>query len=220
MNKQIDLVKIVGILTRQLKTITAIKSDLIELKNYDKVAVFRDYEKEIENHLDIIKGEKNITEKPLSRKNKEVKKLNFSNESKRILENINKEHKLIFTKDLTLSIINNANRELAGILLKLGIEINDLKNNLENSSNKDDIASKEHPFFTLKSLKAIDTSFLEVKLTNEKEVTPFTILLSILRNENDFTTKTLNKYGMTYEKLFTEIKKKPTHNTVYIKSLK
>lgn len=214
MNKQIDLVKIVSILTRQLKTIIAIKSDLIELKNYDKVAVFRDYEKEIENHLDIIKAKKNITEKPLFPKDKEVKKLNFSNESKRILENINKEHKLIFTKDLTLSILNNANRELAFILLKLGVEINDLKNNLENSSSKDDIASKEHPFFTLKSLKAIDTSFLEVKLTKEKEVTPFTILLSILRNENDLTTKTLNNYGITYEKLFTEIKKKPTHNTV------
>lgn len=214
MNKEINLKEIVRILTRQLKTIIEVKSEFVELKDYEKAGVFRDYEKEIETQLELIKGNKSAIKKPLHIKEQPVSRLNFSNESKNILNSINKENDLIFTKDLTLSILNNTNRKLSDILLELGVEINDLKNNIKNSSSKDDIESKEHPFFTLKTLKAIDTSFLEVKLTKEKEVTPFTILLSILRNENDFTTKTLNKNGITYEKLFAEIKKKPTHNTV------
>lgn len=214
MNKKMNLKEIVDILTKQLKTIIEIKSSFIELKNYEKASLIRDYEKEIETQLELIKDNKSVIKKPLHTKEIQVPILNFSNESKKILKSINKDNELIFTKDLTLNILNNSNRELSDILLKLGVEINDLKNDLGNLSIKDDIASKEHPIFTLKTLKAIDTSFLEVKLTKEKEVTPITILLSVLRNENDFTTTTLKNYGITYEKLFTEIKKKPTHNTV------
>ncbi|MDO7135591.1 Clp protease N-terminal domain-containing protein [Algibacter lectus] len=214
MNKEINFKEIIEILTRHLKAIISIKSEFVELKDYEKVSKFRDYEKEIETQLELLKGNKNAIKKPLHIKEQQVSKLNFSNESKKVLKSINKENALIFTKDLTLSILNNGNSELSDIFLKLGVEINDLKNDLKNSSIKDDIASKEHPLFTLKTLKAIDTSFLEVKLTKEKEVTPYTILLGILRNKNDFTTKTLNTYGITYKNLFTEIKKRPSHNNI------
>ncbi|WP_405296665.1 Clp protease N-terminal domain-containing protein [Algibacter sp. Ld11] len=214
MNKEINFKEIIEILTRHLKAIISIKSEFVELKDYEKVSKFRDYEKEIETQLELLKGNKNAIKKPLHIKEQQVSKVNFSNESKKVLKSINKENALIFTKDLTLSILNNGNSELSDIFLKLGVEINDLKNDLKNSSIKDDIASKEHPLFTLKTLRAIDTSFLEVKLTKEKEVTPYTILLGILRNKNDFTTKTLNTYGITYKNLFTEIKKRPTHSNI------
>ncbi|MDN3665221.1 hypothetical protein ACFFU1_03195 [Algibacter miyuki] len=207
MNKEINLKEIVDILTNQLKTIITIKSDFIALKNYEKAGIFRDYEKKIETQLEKIQGKKSIIKKTFPKEEQHVSKLNFSNNSKRILETISKENKIIFTKDLTINILNNLDSKLSDTLSNLSIELNVLKMNLINSSNKNDIPSKEHPLFSLKALKAIDTSFLEVKLTKEKEVTPSTILLSILRNKKDFTTKILNEHGITYEKLFTEIKK-------------
>lgn len=206
--------KIISVLENSIQTLIAIKSDLIELKNYEKVAVFRDYEKQIEKQLDIIKGETNFPQEPLSIKAQKVETPNFSKETKRILKTINKENELIFTKDLTLKILNNPDSNLVSIFSKLGIERNEIINSLNNSFCKDDIVSRDHLLFTMKALKAIDTSFLEIKLTKENEVTPLTILLCVLRNVNDLTTKILHKHGMTYEKLLTEINNNHTHNTI------
>ena len=214
MNKEIKLIEIVEILTKQLNTIIEIKSGFIELKDYEKASIFRDYEKEITTQLDTIQGKKSIIKEPLLIKEHQVLKLNFSNETKNLLNTIYKENELVFTKSLTLNILNNLDIKLSQSLSKSGIELNELKRSLNNLSSKYDIISKEYPIFTLKALKAINASFLEVKLTKEKEITPYTILLCILRNENDLTTKTLNKYGITYKNIFTEIQKMPTHNNV------
>lgn len=54
MKKEIDLKVVIEILTKHLKTMIAIKTDLIELKDYEKVAIFRDYEKEIENRISLL----------------------------------------------------------------------------------------------------------------------------------------------------------------------
>ena len=48
-------------------------------------------------------------------------------------------------------------------------------------------------------LKAINTSFLELKLLKGAVVTPNILLLSILRNETDNTKKTLNMLGLNYK---------------------
>jgi nitrous oxide reductase len=209
MDNAIDLEEIVGILKNQLKIIIPIKSDLIKLKKYEKYVEFKDYEKQIETQLETVQAKKSF---PVEKQ--KVSKPNFSIESKKILEAINKKNEIIYIKDLTINIFNNSDRKLIYIFSKLGIKINELKKSLDNLSNTNDVISKEQPLFTLKALKAIYYSFLEIKLTKEKEVTPFTILLCILRDENDHTTQLLKNYGITYEKLFTVIRKKPTHNTV------
>jgi hypothetical protein len=209
MDNAIDLEEIVGILKNQLKIIIPIKSDLIKLKKYEKYVEFKDYEKQIETQLETVQAKKSF---PVEKQ--KVSKPNFSIESKKILEAINKKNEIIYIKDLTINIFNNSDRKLIYIFSKLGIKINELKKSLDNLSNTNDVISKEQPLFTLKALKAIYYSFLEIKLTKEKEVTPFTILLCILRDENDHTTQILKNYGITYEKLFTVIRKKPTHNTV------
>lgn len=206
MNKEIELTEIIKILTRQLKLITLLKSDLIERKKHKNSEILRELEKEIVTQLYIIRGKKNLNKKPLPIIEKHTFKKKFSSESKKILDAINKGNELIYTKDLTLNILNSPDRTLIYIFSKLEIKINELKESLGNLSNTNDVTCKELPLFTLKALEVIYYSFLEIKLTKEKEVTPFTILLCILKNKNDLSTQVLNNYGITYERLLTAIR--------------
>lgn len=208
MRKEIDLKQITNVLKEQLKITIDIKNELINLEINEKAALFRDYEKKIENHLELIQKKDGaiiphlIDKKPFS-------KIHFSNESMKLLKTVEKKNTIIFTNDLAINILKNSKN-----ISKMIISYDILLDSLTQSIIENDMKSKNFPQFSIKSIKAIRSSFLETKLTKESKVSSLTILLCILRNEMDLTTIILNKHGLTYEKLFNYIKKKPTYNTV------
>lgn len=208
MKKEIDLKKITNVLAEQLKTTIAIKNELIDLEINDKAALFRDYEMQIENHLESIQGKERIIIPNLINK-KSFSKIDFSIESIKLLKKLEKKKKIIFTNELALNVIENSK-----IISKFIVDYDILLKSLTKSKIDNDIKSKDFSQFSIKSIKAIKAAFLEIKLTKENKVTPFTILLCILRNEMDSTTIILNEHGITYEKLFNLVKIKPTYNTV------
>lgn len=194
MKKEIDLKVVIEILTKHLKTMIAIKTDLIELKDYEKVAIFRDYEKEIENRISLLEGKnsQNIENSPSN----EIEQFNcnFTTETAKIINYIDKP---IFTNKIVVSITERLNI-VSDEILKMDIDLNDLRTELT-SIFINDFVTKDNPNISHNSLKGFKTSFLEAKKLREKEVSISTLFLSILRNETDLTTKILNRYGINYD---------------------
>ena len=60
---------------------------------------------------------------------------------------------------------------------------------------------KKSLHLTKQAEKALKTTFLEAKLYKSKAVSTAHLLLCVLRNENDPTTKLLNKFDIDYDEV-------------------
>jgi len=111
-------------------------------------------------------------------------------------------HDFIGTEHLMLGLLRKANGEAIDVLNALDIDLVLLRKKIEGLSpaNTDAFAGndKKSLHLTKQAEKALKTTFLEAKLFKSKSVSTAHLLLCVLRNENDPTTKLLNKFEIDY----------------------
>ena len=121
-------------------------------------------------------------------------------------------HDFIGTEHLVLGILRNDEGKAIDILNYIGIELNELRRKIESlnpvnfdSQNKDS-ANKKNLHLTRQAERALKTTFLEAKLFQSSIINTAHLLLCILRNENDPTTKVFNKMNINYNHIKDEYK--------------
>jgi len=114
-------------------------------------------------------------------------------------------HDFIGTEHLMLGLLRKGNGDAIDILNTLAIDLGMLRKKIEGLSpaNSDVSAlnDKKSLHLTKQAEKALKTTFLEAKLFKSKAVSTAHLLLCVLRNENDPTTKLLNKFDVDYEEV-------------------
>ena len=112
-------------------------------------------------------------------------------------------HEFIGTEHLLLGLIRKGEGKAIEILTAFDIDLNLLRRKLEqlNPSNPTfiDNANKPNLQLTRQAEKALKTTFLEAKLYQSESIDTAHLLLCILRNENDPTTKLVQKYNVNYD---------------------
>ena len=120
-------------------------------------------------------------------------------------------HEFIGTEHLMLGLIRDGNGKALSILNTLDIDLNYLRRKVEilspanphTTSNEND---KKNLHLTRQAERALKTTFLEAKLFQSTSINTAHLLLCILRNENDPTTKLLNKMKIDYDIVKNEFK--------------
>ncbi|GGK56324.1 MULTISPECIES: ATP-dependent Clp protease ATP-binding subunit [Flavobacteriaceae] len=119
-------------------------------------------------------------------------------------------HDFIGTEHLMLGLIRKGTGKAIAILNSLAINLDHLRKKIEALSPKNAIIEssneKKSLRLTRQAEKALKTTFLEAKLYQSEFVNTAHLLLCILRNENDPTTKLLNNFDATYEDVKTVYK--------------
>ena len=120
-------------------------------------------------------------------------------------------HEFIGTEHLMLGLLRDGNGKALPILNTLDIDLNYLRRKVEilspanphTASNEND---KKNLHLTRQAERALKTTFLEAKLFQSSSINTAHLLLCILRNENDPTTKLLNKMKIDYDVVKNEFK--------------
>ena len=112
-------------------------------------------------------------------------------------------HDFIGTEHLILGLIRNGEGKAIDILNFIGIDLNELRRKIEslNPINFDSEAkdsTKKNLHLTRQAERALKTTFLEAKLFQSSIINTAHLLLCILRNENDATTKIFNNMSVDY----------------------
>ena len=120
-------------------------------------------------------------------------------------------HDFIGTEHLVLGLIRNGEGKAIDILNFLGIDLNELRRKIEslNPTNFDSEikeSSKKNLHLTRQAERALKTTFLEAKLFQSSIINTAHLLLCILRNENDPTTKIFNNLDINYNVVKDEYK--------------
>ena len=114
-------------------------------------------------------------------------------------------HDFIGTEHLVLGLLRKRDGKAIDILNSLGVNLEHLRNKIELLSPANPIASssneKKNLHLTKQAEKALKTTFLEAKLYKSDAINTAHLLLCILRNENDPTTKLLQKFEVDYEEV-------------------
>jgi ATP-dependent Clp protease ATP-binding subunit ClpC len=114
-------------------------------------------------------------------------------------------HEYIGTEHLILGVLRKSEGKAIDVLTSLDTNLDYLKKKIESlnpsepSFNQDFEKKKLH--LTRQAEKALKTTFLEAKLYQDTAVNTAHLLLCILRNENDPTTKLLNNFEINYEEV-------------------
>ncbi|TVZ55666.1 ATP-dependent Clp protease ATP-binding subunit ClpC [Lutibacter sp. Hel_I_33_5] len=111
-------------------------------------------------------------------------------------------HDFIGTEHLLLGLIRKGEGKAIEILATFDLDFNLIRKKLEqlNPSNPTFEENKKKSLhLTRQAEKAIKTTFLEAKLYQSDAIDTAHLLLCILRNENDPTTKLLQKYDVSYD---------------------
>ena len=112
-------------------------------------------------------------------------------------------HEFIGTEHLLLGLIRKGDGKAIEILTAFDVDLILLRKKLEqlNPSNPTFIENTEKPNLRLtrQAEKALKTTFLEAKLYQSDAIDTAHLLLCILRNENDPTTKLIQKYHVNYD---------------------
>ncbi|HBK82578.1 MAG TPA: Clp protease ClpC, partial [Flavobacterium sp.] len=112
-------------------------------------------------------------------------------------------HDFIGTEHLILGIIRDGNGKAMHIMNNLDVDFNYLRKKVEVLSPANAAGyqnnDKKNLHLTRQAERAIKTTFLEAKLYNTSLVSTAHLLLCILRNENDPTTKLMKKLKIDYE---------------------
>lgn len=112
-------------------------------------------------------------------------------------------HDFIGTEHLMLGILRDGNGKAITILNNLSVDLDHLRRKVEilSPANPNVIVSneKKNLHLTRQAERALKTTFLEAKVFQSTSISTAHLLLCILRNENDPTTKLLNKLKIDYD---------------------
>ncbi|MCA0133224.1 ATP-dependent Clp protease ATP-binding subunit [Winogradskyella alexanderae] len=130
-------------------------------------------------------------------------------------------HDFIGTEHLMLGLLRDGNGKAIDILNSLDVDLNHLRRKVEilSPANPNIITTsneKKNLHLTRQAERALKTTFLEAKLFQSTSINTAHLLLCILRNENDPTTKLLNKLKVDYDNVKEEFKSMITSEDDYI----
>ncbi|CDF80055.1 ATP-dependent Clp protease, ATP-binding subunit ClpC [Formosa agariphila KMM 3901] len=130
-------------------------------------------------------------------------------------------HDFIGTEHLMLGLLRDGNGKAINILNALDIDLNHLRRKVEILSPANPTLTavsneKKNLHLTRQAERALKTTFLEAKLFQSNSINTAHLLLCILRNENDPTTKLLNKLRVDYDNVKEQFKFMITNNDNYI----
>ncbi|UAB80665.1 ATP-dependent Clp protease ATP-binding subunit [Marixanthomonas sp. SCSIO 43207] len=113
-------------------------------------------------------------------------------------------HDFIGTEHLMLGLLRDGNGKAVSILSALDIDLNHLRRKVEilspaNPNTESNTNDKKNLHLTRQAERALKTTFLEAKLFQSSSINTAHLLLCILRNENDPTTKLLLKMKVDYD---------------------
>jgi len=130
-------------------------------------------------------------------------------------------HDFIGTEHLMLGLLRDGNGKAVNILSALDIDLNHLRRKVEILSPANPNAGvsandKKNLHLTRQAERALKTTFLEAKLFQSSSINTAHLLLCILRNENDPTTKLLHKMKVDYDGVKDQFKLMITNDEDYI----
>ena len=113
-------------------------------------------------------------------------------------------HGSIGTEHLMLGILRDGEGKAVSILKSIEIDLNELRQKVEILNpavveNSGVVNNKKNLHLTRQAERALKTTFLEAKLFQSDIINTVHLLLCILRNENDPTTKLLTKLNIDYD---------------------
>lgn len=113
-------------------------------------------------------------------------------------------HDFIGTEHLMLGLLRDGDGKAINILNAMDIDLSHLRRKVEilspaNSTETITSNEKKNLHLTRQAERALKTTFLEAKLFQSSSINTAHLLLCILRNENDPTTKLLNKLKIDYD---------------------
>ncbi|TYP69954.1 ATP-dependent Clp protease ATP-binding subunit [Aquimarina intermedia] len=132
-------------------------------------------------------------------------------------------HDFIGTEHLMLGLLRDGSGKAISILDALDIDLTNLRRKVEilSPANPDiAIASneKKNLHLTRQAERALKTTFLEAKLFQSASINTAHLLLCILRNENDPTTKLLNRLKVDYDNVKDQFKFMITNEEEFIET--
>ncbi|NAS30409.1 AAA domain-containing protein [Flavobacteriaceae bacterium R38] len=132
-------------------------------------------------------------------------------------------HDFIGTEHLMLGLLRDGSGKAINILNALEIDLDHLRRKVEilspaNPSIGISTNDKKNLHLTRQAERALKTTFLEAKLFQSSSINTAHLLLCILRNENDPTTKLLNKLKVDYDNVKDQFKYMITSDDDYIDS--
>jgi len=133
-------------------------------------------------------------------------------------------HDFIGTEHLILGLLRDGNGKAIEILESLDIDLDHLRKKVELLSPADSNISfegneKKNLHLTRQAERALKTTFLEAKLFKDSSINTAHLLLCILRNDNDPTTKLLNKLKVTYDNVKEYFKNMEANENPHIEDL-
>jgi ATP-dependent Clp protease ATP-binding subunit ClpC len=113
-------------------------------------------------------------------------------------------HNFIGTEHLMLGILRDGEGKAITILNSIEINLDELRRKVEilnpaTIENSQTLSDKKNLHLTRQAERALKTTFLEAKLFQSSLINTVHLLLCILRNENDPTTKLLTKQNIDYD---------------------
>ncbi|EAS19000.1 ATP-dependent Clp protease [Flavobacteria bacterium BBFL7] len=120
-------------------------------------------------------------------------------------------HDFIGTEHLMLGLLRDGDGKAIDILNSLTVDLDHLRRKVEilspaNPNTHIAANEKKNLHLTRQAERALKTTFLEAKLFQSSSINTAHLLLCILRNENDPTTKLLNKLKVDYDSVKEEFK--------------
>ncbi|UJH66968.1 ATP-dependent Clp protease ATP-binding subunit [Allomuricauda sp. SCSIO 65647] len=134
-------------------------------------------------------------------------------------------HDFIGTEHLMLGLLRDGNGKAINILDALDVDLDHLRRKVEILSPANPGAGttqkdKKNLHLTRQAERALKTTFLEAKLFQSSSINTAHLLLCILRNENDPTTKLLHKLKVDYDNVKEQFKSMITSEDDYVDSPK
>ncbi len=132
-------------------------------------------------------------------------------------------HDFIGTEHLMLGLLRDGNGKAISILDALDVDLDHLRRKVEilspaNPNSGSTQKDKKNLHLTRQAERALKTTFLEAKLFQSSSINTAHLLLCILRNENDPTTKLLHKLKVDYDGVKEQFKSMITSDDDYIDS--
>jgi len=132
-------------------------------------------------------------------------------------------HDFIGTEHLMLGLLRDGKGKAINILDALDVDLDHLRRKVEilSPSNPNTTSiqkDKKNLHLTRQAERALKTTFLEAKLFQSSSINTAHLLLCILRNENDPTTKLLHKLQVDYDNVKDQFKSMITSDDDYLDS--
>jgi ATP-dependent Clp protease ATP-binding subunit ClpC len=130
-------------------------------------------------------------------------------------------HDYIGTEHLMLGILRDGGGKAISILTAIDVDLDNLRKKVEilNPALLDNNRlenTKRNLHLTRQAERALKTTFLEAKLFQSDLIDTIHLLLCILRNENDPTTKLLERLNVNYDLVKEEFKSMLTNDSDYL----